>query len=159
CRPELVETLATILNRGLAPVIPSRGSVGASGDLAPQAHAALLVIGEGQAQILSKGRWSRPIPGALALKKAKIKPLQLEAKEGLSLINGTQAMQAVGGLALRQALLMLESAHLAAAMSLEAIKGTPVPFEEAIVGLKPHLGQQRVAGILRSLLKASDIRK
>jgi len=154
CRVELVEMLVQMINRGIVPVIPSRGSVGASGDLAPLAHAALAVIGEGQVWLNTK-----PVPAAQALKRARLKPLTLEAKEGLSFINGTQAMQAVGGLALHRSIRVLEAANLAGAMSLEAIKGTPVPYEQAIIGLKPHPGQLRVAARLRALLKGSEIRE
>lgn len=159
CRVELVEALIAILNRGLSPMIPSRGSVGASGDLAPQAHAALLVIGEGEARLRRGASWSRPMRAAAALSAARLKPLALEAKEGLSLINGTQAMQSVSSFALRKALRALNAANLAGAMSLEAIKGTPVPFEEAISRLKPHPGQRKIAARLRELLHDSEIRR
>src|SRR5581483_5069831 len=105
------------------------------------------------------GGWSRPMKGAAALKAARLKPLALEAKEGLSLINGTQAMQSVASFALRKAQRALEAAHLAGAMSLEAIKGTPVPFDEIIGRLKPHAGEKRVAARLRELLRDSEIRR
>lgn len=154
CRPALVALLAELVNRGVTPVVPSRGSVGASGDLAPQAHAALLVLGEGRA--LRRGR---ELPGAKALAAAGLKPLVLEAKEGLSLINGTQAMQAVGGLALLDALRVAEAADAACAMSLEAIMGSDAPLDARIHALKPHPGQVRVAARLRALLKGSVIRE
>lgn len=159
CRPELVETLAALVNAGAAPLIPSRGSVGASGDLAPQAHAALLVIGEGRARLRGRSGWGAPVSAAAALKAARALPLRLQAKEGLCLVNGTQAMQAVGGLAIHHALVVLEAANAAGAMTLEALRGTAVPFEEALNALKPHRGQLRVAARLRRLLRDSEIRE
>ncbi|MBI4386427.1 MAG: histidine ammonia-lyase [Elusimicrobia bacterium] len=159
CRPELVEFLVRLLSRGIVPVIPSRGSVGASGDLAPLAHAALVLLGEGRARVQTGGRWSAEMSAARALGLAGLQPMRLEAKEGLSLVNGTQAMQAVGALALFQARLVAAAADLAGAMSLEAIRGTPVAYEEALVRLKPHPGQMRVASRLRSLLEGSEIRE
>ncbi|MBI5202181.1 MAG: aromatic amino acid lyase, partial [Elusimicrobia bacterium] len=151
--------LAALVNRGVSPVIPSRGSVGASGDLAPQAHAALVVLGEGKARVRKGAGWGAPVPAAAALKAAGLKPLTLEAKEGLSLINGTQAMQAQGGLALHDALTLAEAADAAGALSLEALRGTNVPFEEALNALKPHPGQIRVAARLRGHLRDSEIRE
>ncbi|MBI4346029.1 MAG: histidine ammonia-lyase [Elusimicrobia bacterium] len=159
CRPELIERLAALVNRGVAPVIPARGSVGASGDLAPQAHAALLLIGEGKAQVRGAKGWGAPVSAASALKAAGLAPLKLEAKEGLCLVNGTQAMQAVGGLALHDALLVSEAADAAGALSLEALRGTNVPFEEALNALKPHAGQIRAAARLRWHLRDSEIRE
>ncbi len=152
-RPIVAETMARLLNAGVAPVIPSRGSVGASGDLAPQAHMALLLIGEGEA--LWRGR---RIPAKELLRRLKIKVLELEVKEGLALVNGTQAMQSVGGLALVQAFRVLQAAQLAGAMSLEAMTGTPVPFDAAIQELKPHPGQIACARELRHLLQGSVLR-
>ncbi len=154
CRPALVELMAQLLNRGISPVIPSRGSVGASGDLAPQAHAALLLIGLGRAR-----RGGREMEGAKALAAAGLKPLALEAKEGLSLVNGTQAMQAVGGLALRDAARTLSASDIAGAMSLEAMTGTPVPFDARLSVLKAHPGQVKTAARLRRLLAGSQIRE
>lgn len=153
-RPELIALMAALVNAKVAPVIPSRGSVGASGDLAPQAHAALVLIGEGEA--LWRGR---RLPGRRLLARLGLKPAVLEAKEGLALLNGTQAMQAVGGLALHRAWRVWEAAQLAGAMSLEAMTGTPAPFDEAIQRLKPHEGQARSAFGLRRLLEASAIRR
>ncbi|MFA6002541.1 MAG: histidine ammonia-lyase [Elusimicrobiota bacterium] len=152
-RPVLVETMARLLNAGAAPLIPSQGSVGASGDLAPQAHMALLLLGEGRA--LFRGRL---MTAAAVLRRSGVKPLSLEAKEGLSLLNGTQAMQAVGGLALVRALRVWAAAQLAGAMSLEAMTGTPSPFASGIHALKPHPGQVRAARQLRSLLENSALR-
>lgn len=153
-RARIVETMAALLNAGISPLIPSRGSVGASGDLAPQAHMALLLLGEGRA--FFRGRL---IGAAQALRRARVGPAALGAKEGLALLNGTQAMQAVGGLALARARHVLEAADLAGAMSLEAMTGTPVPFDEAVQRLKPHPGQGRCAARLRSLLAGSEIRR
>lgn len=153
-RPELVATMAAVVNSGIVPAVPSRGSLGASGDLAPQAHAALFLIGEGEG--LRRGR---RIPAAVALKSVGVKPVVLEAKEGLALLNGTQAMQAVGGLALRRARFVLETAQLAGAMSLEAMTGTPGPFDARLHALKPHPGQVACARGLRDLMAGSEIRK
>ena len=152
-RPIAAETLVAMLERGVAPVIPEKGSVGASGDLAPLAHLALCAIGEGEA--FYKGA---RLPSADALKQAGIEPLQLEVKEGLALLNGTQAMGAVGGLALHRADQLARLADVAGAMSLEALKGTPVAFDERIHAARAHSGQGAVAGHLRALLNGSEIR-
>jgi histidine ammonia-lyase len=154
CRAIVVETLVEMLNRGVTPVIPEKGSVGASGDLAPLAHLALTTIGEGEA-FYEDAR----MPSADALKRAGVKPLQLEAKEGLALLNGTQAMAAVGGLALYRAERLTRLADVAGAMSLEALKGTPVAFDERIHAARPHRGQIEVAAHLRELLRDSEIRQ
>jgi histidine ammonia-lyase len=153
-RPELLGMLLALLNDGIHPVVPSRGSVGASGDLAPLAHLALAVMGEGM--VLVDGR---QIPAALAMLQAGLKPLVLEAKEGLALLNGTQAITAVGGLALARALRVAELADLAGAMTLEALKGTPTPFDERIHAVRPHPGQMAAAAHLRGLLAESEIRE
>ncbi|UPT74480.1 MAG: histidine ammonia-lyase [Elusimicrobiota bacterium] len=153
-RPALVRQLARMLDAGITPLIPSRGSVGASGDLAPQAHMALAVIGEGP--VLFGGR---VIPAAVALKRAGLKPYVLAEKEGLSLLNGTQAMQSVGGLAILAAERVWRAANLACAASLDALTGTPAPFDEAISRLKPHAGQGSAARSLRRLLAGSEIRR
>ena len=154
CRSIVVETLVEMLNRGVTPVIPEKGSVGASGDLAPLAHLALTTIGEGEAF-----REGERMASSDALKYAGIKPLQLEAKEGLALLNGTQAMAAVGGLALHHATGLTRLADVAGAMSLEALKGTPVAFDERIHAARPHRGQTEVAAHLRALLRDSEIRE
>jgi len=138
-RPLIAEYLLTLLNRNVLPVIPSRGSVGASGDLAPLAHLALVLIGEGEAFV-----GERRQSGRAALAKAGLKPLHLEAKEGLSLVNGTQAMLALGLLALRRCRLLVDAADVAGALSLEALKGTPVAFDPRIHRLRPYLGQVTV---------------
>jgi histidine ammonia-lyase len=153
-RPELLEMLLALLNYRIHPVIPARGSVGASGDLAPLAHLALAIIGEGQ--VLAGGR---QVPAAMALLQAGLRPLVLEAKEGLALLNGTQAITAVGGLALARALRVAELADLAGAMTLEALKGTPTPFDERIHAVRPHPGQMATAAHLRGLLEESEIRE
>ena len=154
CRPIVVETLTEMLNRGVTPVIPEKGSVGASGDLAPLAHLALTAIGEGEAYFEEQR-----VPSAEALACAGIAPLQLEAKEGLALLNGTQAMAAVGGLALFRAERLVRLADVAGAMSLEALKGTPVAFDQRIHAARPHAGQTAVAEHLRDLLRDSEIRE
>ena len=152
-RAILVETLIAMLEHGVHPVIPEKGSVGASGDLAPLAHLSLTVIGEGECMYQGKR-----IPSAEGLRRAGIEPIQLEAKEGLSLLNGTQAMGAVGGLALHRAEILARTADVAGAMTLEALRGTPVAFDERIHAARPHAGQIEVAAHLRALLMNSDIR-
>src|SRR5437867_1652840 len=154
CRSVLIDALIGMLECGVTPVIPEKGSVGASGDLAPLAHLALALIGEGEAFY----RRER-LPSADALRRAEIEPLQLEVKEGLALLNGTQAMAAVGGLALYRAERVARLADVAGAMSLEALKGTPVAFDERIHNARPHPGQTAVAQHLRELLRDSEIRE
>ena len=152
-RALVAETLLAMLERGVHPVIPEKGSVGASGDLAPLAHLALVCIGEGEA--VHEGV---RMPGGEALGRAGIEPLRLEAKEGLTLLNGTQALTAVGGLALARAERLVRVADVAGAMSLEALKGTPVAFDERIHAARPHRGQREVAARLLDLLSESEIR-
>jgi len=153
-RGAVIDRLCEMLNRGVHPVVPSQGSVGASGDLAPLAHLALTLIGEGEAVFDGKR-----IPSADALQRAGIKPLALEAKEAISLINGTQAMLAVGTLSLLTAETLTDSAEVLSAMSLDALHGTDVAFDERIHAARPHLGQVRVAARMRLLLKGSEIRE
>jgi histidine ammonia-lyase len=153
-RPIVAETLVDMLERGVTPVIPEKGSVGASGDLAPLAHLALAAIGEGEAW--HKGERMNSLD---ALVRAGIKPLQLQVKEGLALLNGTQAMGAVGALALYRAQRVSRLADVAGAMSLEALRGTPVAFDERIHAARPHVGQVAVATHLRELLSGSEIRR
>ena len=153
-RPLVIETLIAMLEKGVTPVIPEKGSVGASGDLAPLAHLALAAIGEGEAYY--KGE---RLPSAVALERAGIAPLQLEVKEGLALLNGTQAMGAVGALALHRAERLARLADVAGAMALEALRGTPVAFDERIHVARPHAAQVAVAAHLRELLSDSEIRK
>jgi histidine ammonia-lyase len=152
-RPVVLETLISMLERGVTPVIPEKGSVGASGDLAPLAHLALVTIGEGEAFYDGER-----LPGVIALERANIAPLSLEVKEGLTLLNGTQAMGAVGALALHTAQNLVRLADVAGAMSLEALRGTPVAFDERIHNARPHAGQVAVAAHLRELLSDSEIR-
>jgi histidine ammonia-lyase len=154
CRLVVIETLLALLNAGVHPVIPSRGSVGASGDLAPLAALALVTIGEGEAFYQGER-----LPGGGALRRAGVAPLQLEAKEGLALLNGTQAMTAVGGLALYEAARLTEAADVIGALTLEALKGTPAAFDEKIHAVRPHAGQRMSAARLRALLAGSEIRE
>ncbi|MCG2725527.1 MAG: histidine ammonia-lyase [Elusimicrobia bacterium] len=156
-RPLIIETLIQFINKGLIPHIPCKGSVGASGDLAPSAHMALCLIGEGKAR-LANSKKSEWLPTAKILKKLNIKPIELCEKEGLALINGTQAMQAVGGLALHDALKLFETTIITGAMTVEALKGTPRAFDERIHFLKPHRGQIFVASRLKKILANSAVR-
>ncbi len=152
-RPELAILLCDLLNAGVHPVIPSRGSVGASGDLAPLAHLAAVLIGEGEATVADAG----PFAGGEALAQAGLTPLELEAKEGLALLNGTQLMAALASLALADARQLAGSADAIGAMSLEAMLGTATAFDEALIGARPHPGQVAVAAHLRALLAGSGI--
>jgi len=151
-RPIVVETLCAMLNAGVHPVSPSQGSVGASGDLAPLAHLALGMIGEGLAE-----HRGETLPAAEALRRAGIQPLVLAAKEGLTLLNGTQHMTAVGGLAILDSEETALVADIAGALSLEALKGTVRAFDERVVAARPHPGQIAVARFLRALLADSAI--
>src|SRR6185436_2233544 len=153
-RALVIDTLVAMLEKGVTPVIPEKGSVGASGDLAPLAHLALAAIGEGE--VFYQGE---RLPAATALDRAQIASLQLEVKEGLALLNGTQAMGAVGALALYRAERLVRLADVAGAMTLEALKGTPVAFDERIHAARPHPGQVEVAAHLRELLRDSAIRQ
>jgi histidine ammonia-lyase len=153
-RYQLIELLLALLNRRVHPVIPAKGSVGASGDLAPLAHLALVLIGEGEASFAGNR-----MPSRAALEKAGLAPLVLEAKEGLALLNGTQAMAAVGGLAVLRAVRVNRLFDLAGAMALEALRGTPVAFDERIHLARPHPGQIQAAEHLRALLVDSEIRE
>ena len=153
-RLEVIELLCELNNRGVVPVIPEKGSLGASGDLAPLAHLSLTLIGEGEAFYNGER-----MPSGDALEKAGLKPASLEAKEGLALLNGTQAMHAVGGLALFRAKRLARVADIAGAMTLEALKGTPTAFDARIHQARPHPGQQAVADHLRHLLQDSEIRQ
>lgn len=152
CRAKVLDHLVALLNAGVAPYVPSRGSVGASGDLAPLAHTALLLLGEGDALIDG-----RRVPAAEALAKAHIEPLELMAKEGLALINGTQAMAAVGILALLEAERLCRLADVVGAMSLDALQGTFRAFDPRIHAARPHPGQLACAENLLSLLDGSEI--
>ena len=153
-RPVVIERLLDLLNADVVPIIPERGSVGASGDLAPLSHLALVLLGEGEA-------WHRGerMAGAAALRCAGLEPLTLEAKEGLALNNGTQVHTAVGILALLAAERAVDTADVAGALSLEALRGTPDAFAAQIQGVRPHPGQARSAARLRALLADSEIRE
>jgi histidine ammonia-lyase len=153
-RPELAELLIGMLNAGLTPVIPEQGSVGASGDLAPLAHLALALIGEG---VLQNGPETAPAADMLALHD--LQPVVLGPKEGLALINGTQAHTAIAALAVVDAHTIWQTAHIAAAMSIEALLGTPVAFDERIHAARGQLGQAASAALLRDLLAGSEIRE
>ena len=151
-REVTLDLLIRMLEHDVIPVVPSKGSVGASGDLAPLAHLALVLIGEGEA--FYKG--SR-LPGREALRRAGLEPVVLEAKEGLALVNGTQAMQAVGALALLEAERCARIADIGAAMTIEGLKGSHKPFLAAIHRVRGHDGQSQVAADLRALLARSEI--
>ena len=151
-RPRTLQLALDMLNRGVIPVVPERGSVGASGDLAPLAHLALVLIGEGEAFV-----GTERLPGRAALARVGLEPVVLEAKEGLALVNGTQAMCAVGALALLRGEALAETADLAGAMTLEGLLGSHRPFLAPIHAARPHPGQIAVAEHLRSLLRDSEI--
>jgi histidine ammonia-lyase len=153
-RLEIIEMLCDMLNRRVHPVVPGKGSVGASGDLAPLAHLALTLIGEGEAFLDGQRMESGE-----ALRRAKLRPVHLEAKEGLALLNGTQAMHAVGGLALLRAKRLSRLADVSGAMSLEALKGTPAAFDARLQDARPHAGQKAAAKHLLTLLEGSEIRQ
>jgi histidine ammonia-lyase len=153
-RAVVIDTLCEMLNRGVHPVIPSQGSVGASGDLAPLSHLGLVLIGEGEAHYQGKR-----MPAAQALKRGDVKPLVLEAKETISLINGTQAMLAVGLLATLQVAILADTADVLGALVVDALKGTDVAFDERIHRARPHPGQLLVAQNMRRMLEGSEIRE
>jgi len=151
-RPEIIDILLDLLNKAVHPRVPSRGSVGASGDLAPSAHMALVLVGEGEASYRGD-----LLPGAEALERAGISPVTLEAKEGLSLLNGTQFMAAVGALALERAQASADTADVAAALSLEVLLGSVSADDRRIHEARPHPGQQRTAANLTRMLRRSAI--
>jgi len=154
-RAVVIDTLCEMLNRGVTPFVPSQGSVGASGDLAPLAHLALALIGEGECFDTA----SKRIASADALKQAQIKPLVLQAKESISLINGTQGMLAVGTLALLAAETLVDSADVLGGLCCDALKGTDAAFDERIHKTRPHSGQMKTAANLRKMLEGSQIRE
>ncbi len=154
-RAVVIDTLCEMLNRGVTPFVPSQGSVGASGDLAPLAHLALVLIGEGECVDAGGAR----ITSADVLKRAQIKPLVLEAKESISLINGTQGMLAVGTLALLAAETLVDSADVLGGLCCDALKGTDAAFDERIHKARPHNGQMKTAANLRKMLEGSQIRE
>jgi len=153
-RPEVVETLCAMLNSGVHPEIPSQGSVGASGDLAPLAHLAQVVIGEGFARYKNER-----LPGAEALQRAGIMAVTLEAKEGLSLLNGTQGMLALLSLALQQADSLADTADVAASLSLDALRGSPGAFDSRIMHARAYPGAATTARNLAHLNDGSQIRE
>ncbi len=153
-RPRVVETLCQMLNAKVHPVIPSQGSVGASGDLAPLAHLAQIVIGEGRAL------WhGEVLPGGEAMKRAGIAPVALEAKEGLSLLNGTQGMLALLSLALREADVLVDAADVAASLSLDALRGSPGAFDARIMHARAYAGAATTARNIAHLNEGSQIRE
>lgn len=153
-RVSTADFIAAVYNAGIVPVIPSRGSVGSSGDLAPLAHLVLTLIGEGK--VFYK---NSVMDSALALKKAGLAPLRLAAKEGLALVNGTQMMSGYGALAVRDAADLCKLADIAGAMSTEALRGSDTAFDERIHNLRPHPGQLSSAANLRRLMAKSEIRE
>jgi histidine ammonia-lyase len=153
-RPELVDALVALLNAGVVPLVPEQGSVGASGDLAPLSHIALALMGEGSVLGANAVR-----PAAEALSAAGLQPFRLAPKEGLAFINGTQAQTALLALLVHDAGVLWRTATAAAAMSLEALRGTPAPLDERIHEARPHPGQLQAARLMRELLQASEIRE
>ena len=153
-RPVVVETLCAMLNAGVHPVIPSQGSVGASGDLAPLAHLAHVMIGEGRASYRG-----RTVGGSEAMRSAGVAPVTLDAKEGLSLLNGTQGMLALLSLALREADILVDTADVAAALSLDALRGSPGAFDARIMHARPFTGAAMTARNLAHLNEGSQIRE
>ena len=150
-REETLQLLVEMCNRGVHPVIPQQGSLGASGDLAPLAHMVLVMLGKGSAEVAG-----RTLPGADALHAVGLSPIRLQAKEGLALINGTQVMTALACLALYDARIVLESAEVVAAMTLEALRGIPQAFDAYLHQVRPHPGQQESARRLLNHLQGSE---
>src|ERR1700724_1764873 len=153
-RGELIEMLCEMLNRGVHPVVPEKGSVGASGDLVPLAHLALGLIGEGESFFDGERMHSSE-----ALQRAGLKPIELQAKEGLALLNGTQAMHAVGGLSILRAQRLTNVADIAGAVTLEGLRDTPTAFDSRLQDARPHPGQKAAAAHLVLLLEGSEIRE
>jgi len=153
-RVETAQLLIDCLNRGIHPIVPEQGSVGASGDLAPLAHVALLLIGEGDC-----ASGTRVLPASAALSEAGLRPVTLGAKEGLALINGTQLMTGITGLALLEAETLARTADVVAAMSVDALLGTDVAFDPRIHAARPHAGQGASARNLKRLLEGSALRE
>ena len=172
-RPLVPERLAMLLNRGIHPVVPEQGSVGASGDLAPLAHLALMLMGQGEVDVVPPPSSLLPPPrgggngeeggsrvaAAVALRDAGIEPIAFEAKEGLALVNGTQAQTAVLTLLVHDARNLWRTAHGAAALTLEALKGSPDAFDARLHQARPHRGQVESAALMRELLEGSAIRE
>jgi histidine ammonia-lyase len=159
-RPRVAELLCEMLNHRLHPMVPARGSVGASGDLAPLAHVALTLVGEGEATVDRKlEARTRPLAAGAALRRVGLEPLVLEAKEGISLVNGTQAMLSLGLLALGKAEILADTADVAGSLSLDALRGSPVAFDERLQRARPHPGQIETARNLLRLNEGSTIRE
>ena len=154
-RAAVIDTICEMLNRGVVPMVPSQGSVGASGDLAPLGHLALALLGEGECLDEKGAR----VPASDAMRRAQVKPLVLEAKEAVSLINGTQGMLAVGVLALLAAETLADTADVIGALALDALRGTDVAFDERIHQARPHSGQLKTASNLRRMLEGSQLRE
>jgi histidine ammonia-lyase len=155
-RPGLVEALVALLNAGIVPLVPEQGSVGASGDLAPLSHIAMTLLGEGE--VLAPGAGT-PVAAGTALAGAGLQPYRFAPKEGISFINGTQAQTAILALLVHDAQVLWRTAVGAAAMSLEALRGTPTPLDPRIHEARPHAGQILAADLMRSLLRESEIRE
>ncbi|HLE98081.1 MAG TPA: histidine ammonia-lyase [Candidatus Thermoplasmatota archaeon] len=151
-REDVIELLLAMLARDVVPVVPSRGSLGASGDLAPLAHLALVLVGRGEAYFQGQR-----VNGAVAVERAGLTPLTLEAKEGLALVNGTQFMAAILALAVHDGLNLVRAAEVAGGMSLEALLGSVAPLDARVHAARPHAGQARSADNLRRLTAASGI--
>jgi histidine ammonia-lyase len=151
-RPVIVEVLLQMLNQGVHPAVPQKGSVGASGDLVPLSHLALVMLGRGEAFYQGER-----LPGGVAMERAGIKPVVLKAKEGLALCNGTQAMTGVGALAVYDAICLAKSADIIGAMTVEALEGIVAAFDEKVHKVRPHRGQMETAANLRRLLDGSEI--
>ena len=151
-RMAVVQRFLDFLNRGVHPVVPSKGSLGASGDLAPLAHIGLVLVGEGEAEYRGKA-----LSGDAALRAARLSPLRLESKEGLAVINGTAVMAGLACLAVHDGTALLKDAQVAASVSFEALRGSPVPFDARLDALKPLPGSTTVAANLRRLLRGSEI--
>jgi len=154
-RPELIEALAAMLNSNVIPWVPQQGSVGCSGDLAPLSHIMLVLMGEGEA--LGDDDYQR-VPALELLERAGLKPLQLHAKEGLALINGTSVMTGVIALALYRALFVSKSADIIASMTIEMVKGSTNPFDPDFIALRPYPGMQQVAANVLSCVEGSEVR-
>ena len=152
-RPELIDALCVLISNGVCPVIPSKGSVGASGDLAPLAHMAGVLIGVGNVRVNGE-----LMSAVAALRQIDLEPLILAPKEGLALLNGTQVSTALAMAALFRAEHVLSASAVAGAMSTDAIKGSDTPFDERIHAVRGHRGQAEIATLLRSLMEGSDIR-
>lgn len=151
-RPQTVQLLVDMLNAGITPVVPEKGSVGASGDLCPLAHLALVLVGLGEADVNGER-----LPGSAALQRCGLAPVDLDSGEGLALINGTQVMTGIGGLAVYDAVQLGKLIDIAASMSLEVLMGSRTEFDPRIHELRPHPGQARVAANMLRITSNSDI--